>query len=66
MGPPPGESQERAFLTSSQVLVKLLGAVREEKSSRNGTQEMYVRDRPGRIPSILRDEKTQDGRKGQR
>lgn len=38
-------------------------AVREEKSSRNGTQEMYVRDSPGRIPKILGDEKTKDGRK---
>lgn len=41
-------------------------AVREEKSSRNGTQEMYVRDSPGRIPKILGDKKTKDGRKGQR
>lgn len=62
MGPPPGESQERAFLTSPQVLVRLLRAAREEKSRKagflNGTQGMNVRDSPGRTPNVLRGEKT--------
>ena len=39
---------------------------REEKSGKNGTKGMDIRDSPGRIPEILRDWKTWDGRKGQR